>query len=714
MTVAEPQPLLRPPIPEDLTIAVCTVGRDGFLQVALQSLLDTTPAGVSLHVVLNGPDDRGLEGSITEMVSSWNGPLTITTIADRLTITGSHNTALDAVTTPFVTFMGDDDIVLEPRVSRILNQFWTTTPTPAIIGSFCRRVSGSHDQPQFSTNKDYGPTTISEWETDRDSDELIEIVFPSAIYRTELLRSINGFEERFGSAMDLATFTTLGLTYPVLADPRRSFAHRIHDGSVTSSGAREHTNRIGYTQACMAALRAGRPQPTWESFLQEAETTPVVKRIAAQRRALSATMFRQGGAAVVTGSPSGLAKVATSAALSPGTFLRNSKSQVATEGAGERVVAVLLKNLNQYRVPFYQIVRNKLREQNIELRLVVADGMAEDHAKGDRAFLSWAEHRPFREFSVAGRTLLWQPGFGAASGADLIITEQASKQLFNIVLAYGQRGFNTRHAFWGHGKNFQASLEGTSGEGLKNHLTQKSHWFFAYNELSAKAAIEAGMPPDRVTSVMNATDTDHIRNVVASLPETNESDVRSELAMGPGPVVLCMGGMYPPKRPAYLVEAAIALRDLVPDVEVLVIGGGSEQHIVADAAAQHPWFHATGAIYGDERLRLASIATLQIMPGLVGLNIVDAFGLGLPTVTTDIDYHSPEIDYLIDGVNGVVITDDPSPTAFAAGTAAILADAPLVAALQNGAAKSGMELSMDNMAQKFTDGVVLALDAPTR
>lgn len=707
--------LSRPPVPSDLTIAICTVGRQGYLQTALRSVSETTPPGVSLLVVLNGAEDPQLAREVSELMSSWDGPFELTVLDERLTISGSHNVALAAAKTDFITFMGDDDLVLEPRVEQLLEFFWTTSPTPAVVSSFCRRVSGTHDAPRFSTNKDYGPTTVPAWERERDSDRLLEVVFPAAIYRTELLRSIGGFEERFGSAMDLATFTTLGLEHPILADPRRTFAHRIHDGSVTSGSPLEHAARLRYTEAAMAALRAGEPQPEWDTFISDHKSSSPIPRISRHRRVLSATLFRQGGAAISSGSTAaGIGKVAASAALSPGTFFRRSKSQVVREEGGQVVVAVLLKNLNQYRLPFFRRLRDVLRDDGIELRLITADGMAEDHAKGDRASLPWAERRAFRELSVRGRTLLWQPGFDVATGADLIITEQAAKQLFNIVLAYGQRGMGTRFAFWGHGKNFQASIEGESGEGLKARLTQKAHWFFAYNDLSGEAAIEAGMPEDRITHVMNATDTDHMRAVLASLPANSGEAVRTELGLGSGPVVLCMGGMSPLKRPQFLVDAAIELRALVPNVEVIVIGGGSQQHLVAEAADKHSWLHATGAVYGDERIRIASIAELQLMPGLVGLNIVDGFALGLPTITTDIDYHSPEIDYLIDGVNGSIAPADATPASFASHVAAILADEAKLASLQSGAAEAGKQLTIEAMVQNFAEGVRAALNAPVR
>lgn len=705
----------RAPAPSDLTIAICTIGRSGYLQAALQSLLDTTPPGVTLRVVLNAPDDPNMFDAISAFVDPWDGPVDITLLDERLSIAGSHNAALALVTTEFVTFMGDDDLVLEPRVERILGLFATMHPTPAVIGSFCRRVSGDYDHPRFTTNKDYGPTTIEGWREVAASDELIELVFPSAVYRTKKLTDIGGFEERFGSAMDLATLTQIGRTHPVLADPRRTFAHRIHDGSITSSNAPEHAARLRYTRVCMDALRSGSEQPNWETFSTSEAAQPIYSRLQTARSTLSETLFRQGGAAFASGSTrKGLQKVLSSAVLSPSMFLQRSKSQSMRAETGEPVVAVLLKNTNQYRVPFYERLRPALADKGVELRLIVADGMAEDQAKGDSATIAWAEHRAFREVTIAGRTLLWQPGFDVALGADLVITEQASKQLFNIALSLGQGALNTRHAFWGHGKNFQRALEGTDGEGLKRRLTERAHWFFAYNDLSAKAAIEAGMPADRVSAIMNSTDTDSIREVLHSLPANSEAAVRAELGAGEGPIVLFLGGLYPPKRPDFLLEAAIELRSLVSNVELLVIGSGSQADLINAAAIEHDWIHATGAIYGNERVRLASVAALQVMPGMVGLNIVDGFALGLPTITTDIDYHSPEIDYLIPGENGMIVPAKDSPERYAQSVAHLLGDPEQLARLRNGARRTGKELTIDNMVARFVDGVMSALAAEPR
>lgn len=382
-----------------------------------------------------------------------------------------------------------------------------------------------------------------------------------------------------------------------------------------------------------------------------------------------------------------------------------------SEAATEPVVTILFKNCNQYRVPFFRHLRSNLEQKGIQLRLVVGGGLPEDLAKGDIAAdsLPWAEERPFRSITILGHTMLWQPGFDLARNSDLIITEQASKQLFNVVLSYGQRLLGTRHAFWGHGRNFQASIEGSAGEGLKRHLTKRAYWFFAYNELSSDAAVDAGMDADRVTSVMNSTDTEHMRDVRMALAPGTADAVRAELGIGNGPVAMYLGGIYRHKRPQFLVDSAVEIRKRIPNFEMIVIGSGSEVGVIEAAAAEHSWFHHLGARYGDERVRLSSIVDVQLMPGLVGLNIVDGFALGIPTITTDIDYHSPEIDYLLDGANGVVTPSEATPVDFAAATADVLDNPDYLQRLKNGAELAGRELSIQDMAQRFADGIVQAL-----
>ena len=698
----------------DLTIAVCSIGRAGYLEAALESLLETTPPGVCLHLVLNKPSDTSLETDLENIVARWNGPSEVSVLPDRLDIAGSHNVALSSCSTRLITFMGDDDLVLQPRAEHLTSLFNSIKPTPAVVGSFSRRATGPPEATRLSTNKDYGPSSLAEWEAARSSGELIEVVFPSAVFHTERLRSIGGFEPRFGSAMDLASFTRLGMEAPVLADPIRSFAHRIHDGSVTTSAAAEHAQRVRYTAASMQAIRDGTEEPSWENFVRAEQATPISQRLRSNRTTESASLFRQGGAAYASGSRyRGLAKLGAAAMISPSTFLSRLRAQSPRRNTVQPTVSVLLKNLNQYRTPFYEGLRAELALRGIEFRLYIGDGMTEDVAKGDRAALSWTEHRAFRSINVAGKSLLWQPGFDVAMQSDVIITEQASKQLFNIVLAFGQRVFGTKHVFWGHGRNFQSSIEPDPADGLKRLLTSRAHWFLSYNDLSSQAAIEAGMPAERVTPVMNATDTKTLRELLALETEAHQIATRAELGLGDGPIGLYLGGIYEPKRPQFLIDAAIEIRKLLPTFELLILGDGSAREVVERAAKEHHWIHWMGSVYGDDRAKYASVCQLQLMPGLVGLNIVDAFALSLPTVTTDIDYHSPEIEYLKDQVNGLIVKDA-SPASYAQAVAELLQDDVRLTEMQQQAQQSSLGLGTEQMVMRFADGVVEALSASKR
>ena len=356
-------------------------------------------------------------------------------------------------------------------------------------------------------------------------------------------------------------------------------------------------------------------------------------------------------------------------------------------------------------------MRTELEAEGIHLRLVTASGMLEDAAKGDHAQLAWAEQRQFREISIRGESLLWQSGFDLARSSDLIVTEQATKQLFNVVLAYGQRMLGTRHVFWGHGRNFQASIEGGSGEALKRRLTQRAHWFFSYNDLSSQAAIESGMPADRITPLMNSTDTLAMRNVIAGL---NTEQVRAEFGFGDGPLGLFMAGLTPYKRPDFLIEAAIEVRRQLVDFELVVIGDGSLREVVAQASEEHSWIHWLGAMYDDDRLGPASMCSVQLMPGLVGLNIVDGFALSIPTVTIEADGHGPEIDYLENGVNGAILPIGSTPAEYATHVVELLSDEPALQDMRAEAERWGQRLSIQDMAQRFVAGTKAALAAEPR
>ena len=114
-----------------------------------------------------------------------------------------------------------------------------------------------------------------------------------------------------------------------------------------------------------------------------------------------------------------------------------------------------------------------------------------------------------------------------------------------------------------------------------------------------------------------------------------------------------------------------------------------------------------GPTFGREKAINLKLAKLLLMPGLVGLAIIDAFAAQVPIVTTNVPYHSPEIDYLIDGVNGEMTADNKED--YADRIVSLLRDENRLSDLRSGCREAARKYAMDAMVTKFAAGVLGAL-----
>ena len=107
-----------------------------------------------------------------------------------------------------------------------------------------------------------------------------------------------------------------------------------------------------------------------------------------------------------------------------------------------------------------------------------------------------------------------------------------------------------------------------------------------------------------------------------------------------------------------------------------------------------------------------AVAKVLLLPGLVGLGILDGQALGLPLVTTAVPFHSHEIAYLSPGVNGVCVAAWRDPEAYAREVVRLLTDPELLARLRDGCLRSAADHTVERMAANFTAGILNALATP--
>ena len=310
-----------------------------------------------------------------------------------------------------------------------------------------------------------------------------------------------------------------------------------------------------------------------------------------------------------------------------------------------RRVVVLYRFLPQYRVAFYEGLRQRLRDEGVDLQLVYGDGDRDDRAKGDLVSIPWATPAKNRIVGIGTTKVYWQPVLRHVRGADLVIVEQASRLLVNYLLLAGQRLGGPKVAFWGHGRNFQAMAGHGVAEWIKRIVSTRAHWWFAYTARSAEIVGDLGFPSSRITVVENAIDTRALGRAVEAArggealarlralaaSRFRARDLRRRPVRGEAPAVSVRGG---PARAS-----------AGPRLQLVVAGDGPDRATVERAVADHPWMRYVGPTFGHDKAVLLAASKVLLMPGAVGWPF-DAFAAGLPLATTDAPFDGPEIEYL--------------------------------------------------------------------
>jgi glycosyltransferase involved in cell wall biosynthesis len=394
--------------------------------------------------------------------------------------------------------------------------------------------------------------------------------------------------------------------------------------------------------------------------------------------------------------------------------LDDDRSPIAAPPTDRRSRAVIvLRYVTHYRVPFLDGLRQELARRGIELVLIHGD--PEPDGSADRrqhsVTVPWARRIQNRWLHVAGKRLLWQPALPHLRPGDLVIVDQASSRLLNYVLLVRHLAGRQRLALWGHGRNFQEHRASRVGEAIKRTMSRRVHWWFAYNKHAVSVLEEIGFPPERVTNVQNAIDTRSLTEALVSLPTDSVDAVRAELDLAGEHVGVYVGGMYAAKRLPFLIEASDRIREQIPDFEMIFIGHGPHAAIVGDAAAERDWLHHVGVKTGVDRVPYMAAAQLLLMPGLVGLAILDSFALEVPLVTTSDVAHSVEIAYLEHDANGLMVAaDEVTPAMYAEAVVALLSDPARLARLKQRCREERQRYTIEEMVRRFADGVEAALE----
>lgn len=377
-----------------------------------------------------------------------------------------------------------------------------------------------------------------------------------------------------------------------------------------------------------------------------------------------------------------------------------SRAEQVAAAAAARVI-IVQRRMTHYRLPLFERLRELLADKTIPLVVLAGKAHETELSKNDSGNLSWAIDLPTRYF-LGGR-LCWQPFGQYVRPGDLVIVTQENRLLYNLWLLRPWRAYAV--AFWGHGRNFQSKGGGHWRERFKRWITNKVDWWFCYTELSRDAVLAAGFPAARITVLNNAIDTAELEQLRRDVTSNEVDGLRRSLGLGSGPIGVFLGSLTAEKRLPFLFEACLRIRQTITGFQLVVIGDGPMREEVSGFAGNHPdWVRYVGGRQGRDKVLHALLGDVLLMPGMVGLVVLDAFVLGLPIITTDCGIHSPEIAYLEHGVNGLVTED--TPTAFAQVVGDVVTDRRRLESLRASAHSSAGRYSIQAMADRFAKGIM--------
>jgi L-malate glycosyltransferase len=367
----------------------------------------------------------------------------------------------------------------------------------------------------------------------------------------------------------------------------------------------------------------------------------------------------------------------------------------------EKKVVILYRTLPQYRIEFYNMLKKELNEHNISLTLIY--GSVKSEEKENISQIKWAIFKENKILSIGPLQLIWQPCLKEIETADLVIVEQANKLLINYILFIRRMIGKQKFAFWGHGRNMQSSPSNIFNI-VKRIYTNYCDWWFAYTDGVKHFLVENGYKEDQITVVQNAFDTKQLLQNFKSVTAKELSDIQIKYNIkAEDKVLLYCGSLYKEKRVAFLIEAADRLFKLGYIFKLIIIGAGPDEKIVKSLTTDRPWLIYAGAQFDHQKAVFFKLSDIFLLPGAIGLAVLDSFVMETPIITTEYPYHGPEFEYLINGYNGLITKNNIDD--YVNAVSGLMKNEEQLNLLKKNCHLSAELYSVENMTANFADGI---------
>lgn len=186
---------------------------------------------------------------------------------------------------------------------------------------------------------------------------------------------------------------------------------------------------------------------------------------------------------------------------------------------------------------------------------------------------------------------------------------------------------------------------------IKRRFFANYDFAIVYGRTAADDMIALGMPPERIFIAQNTIDTRRIFEEADKFAEAAEQ-LRERQGLTGKKILLDIGRMDAVKRHEDVLEAWPSLRELDPQLVLVLVGGGKQLDTYREMAQRidPDRIRVIGRVAEGEDYAWIAASDATIQCGAVGLAINQSMAFGKPTVIAD--QIGPDTELLVEGETG--------------------------------------------------------------
>jgi glycosyltransferase involved in cell wall biosynthesis len=368
-------------------------------------------------------------------------------------------------------------------------------------------------------------------------------------------------------------------------------------------------------------------------------------------------------------------------------------------------VHVLQEQVPRYRVPFFRFLSKELHNRDLDLRVVSSSILPGTDELGFRHQRMLTSNGGFFALKTINRErpvaliLPHDARYAPVAAETRLLRSRERKQLLwgmGTARRYGVAAeyYNDPVAIARRSGLAWVRYSRLAAEAVRRSMLSTCDHYLSYTKFSTDNLLDGGFDAARITTLNNAVE-------ALATPEQVLTAQRVPLQ------ILFVASLVEDKEPLAAVQIVDQLRLLAPSTTLHIVGDGPLRPQCEQAANGRQWVHYHGPQRGKRLRDLALASDIAIIPGRVGLALLDMASAGLPMATFAASLHGAEIAYLKNGINGLLLQKNIDTAAKE--LRALLTDRPAIERMRNEAFSTANKYTVRNMAVNFADGVTATL-----